>query len=437
MESSRKARITLTDNDYKGTPFSAVGITAENERDLMRIADINVSDLRLDEHPNLILYPSGLKKAKDRIADGQICSIRNKIIRTGNLMGFIGVGNTQLSIKSRFTSKHDEDYFMHYMLCRVLSLNVLSLRHNYNDQSAFDFLLYLLPSYLLAAYRQGLYKTYLRKQYNDARVRGSMDVARNIRQNIPFVGKVAFNTRELSYDNSVTQLVRHTIEYVETNKYGAGILASTEVLRNAVRAFKDATPTYNRHERVSVIKQNIRPVAHPYYTAYTALQRLCIQILKHEGLKYEGDKDDVYGILFDGAWLWEEYLNTLMRELKFVHAENKEEKNGIIMYGKHYVYPDFYKKNERIVIDAKYKKKQDADDLLQIVAYMHIMSARIGGFAYPSVGETERVFIGNLNGYGGSLFDYSLHIPQTANDMLDFCKQMEETENKFLRCVSE
>jgi len=47
-------------------------------------------------------------------------------------------------------------------------------------------------------------------------------------------------------------------------------------------------------------------------------------ILRHDGLKYEGDNGNVYGILFDGAWLWEEYLNTLLCKHGFIRAENKD-----------------------------------------------------------------------------------------------------------------
>lgn len=60
-----------------------------------------------------------------------------------------------------------------------------------------------------------------------------------------------------------------------------------------------------------------------FYKEYTALQKLCLQILRQEEIKYGIDSDKVYGILFDGAWLWEEYLNTLLSNAGFKHPENK------------------------------------------------------------------------------------------------------------------
>ena len=37
------------------------------------------------------------------------------------------------------------------------------------------------------------------------------------KKNIPFMGKIAYTTREHSYNNNLTQLVRHTIEYIKTH----------------------------------------------------------------------------------------------------------------------------------------------------------------------------------------------------------------------------
>ncbi len=34
--------------------------------------------------------------------------------------------------------------------------------------------------------------------------------------------------------------------------------------------------------------------------------------LRYEKLKYGSGAKQIYGILFDGAWLWEEYLTTIL-----------------------------------------------------------------------------------------------------------------------------
>ena len=79
----------------------------------------------------------------------------------------------------------------------------------------FSLLLFLFPRYLKDALRKGLFKTYIRSQYNDNHVAGSMDIPRHISKNTPFVGNVAYSQREYSYDNALTELVRHTIEFIQ------------------------------------------------------------------------------------------------------------------------------------------------------------------------------------------------------------------------------
>ena len=43
-------------------------------------------------------------------------------------------------------------------------------------------------------------------------------------------------------------------------------------------------------------------------------------------MKYGRNDDEIYGVLFDGAWLWEEYLNTFLADIGFEHPRNKEAK---------------------------------------------------------------------------------------------------------------
>jgi 5-methylcytosine-specific restriction endonuclease McrBC regulatory subunit McrC len=189
---------------------------------------------------------------------------------------------------------------------------------------------------------------------------------------------------------------------------GNGVLNCDQGTKNAVITMTQATPTYNTKDRNRIINLNLRPVTHPYYSEYTALQKICLQILRHEALKYGQEKDKVYGVLFDGAWLWEEYLNTIFTNarLEITHAKNKTGENGIPIYnGSKRYYPDFYRRNDCVeksfVLDAKYKRlglevKADGqedektntiaigrEDLFQMITYMHVLPARNCALLYP------------------------------------------------------
>lgn len=398
--------IHLTDN--------CASYTIENDnaiRDVLQIANIG----NLQNSPDLLVFPHSLRDIKDGIGNLSILSIKDAIfdgqnytklkVSTGNLMGFVGVNDTSVSIHSRFTHKKQngevdesgQDYFLYHMLFKVFSINVFSLEHSSNqDDRILDFLLFLFPFMLKSALSQGLYKEYQTRDYYDSRVRGTIDVNRFIQKDIPFKGCVSYHTREHSYDNSVTQLIRHTIEFIKRHPYGASILQNDQDTLDCVSQIMQATPTYNQRDREKVLNANRKPKIHPFFLKYRDIQQLCVRILRHDSLKYGQEKDKVYGVLFDGAWLWEEYLNKILCQEGFKHPRNKESKGGIRMFAKpndealfdnnsRRMYPDFYK--EDYILDAKYKHLYGTvgrEDLYQVISYMYCMNASLGGYVYPS-----------------------------------------------------
>ena len=294
--------------------------------------------------------------------------------------------------------------------------------------------------------RQGLFKQYQKKQYNDANVRGVINVSRHIRENIPFRGTVSYDTREHSYDNNITQLVRHTIEYIRQKTLGKQILQNDADTISCISQIVLATPSFAQVNRQKVINANIRPTIHPYFVDYTPLQRLCMQILRHETIKYGQEKDKVYGILFDGAWLWEEYLKTILEKNKFKHAENKKETGGFPMFVKNEedeeisrnsrkLYPDFYKDN--FILDAKYKHLNSGvgrEDLYQVVTYMYCSRAGHGGYLYPDERNGKDCNY-QLAGYNGFIHLFPIIVPQNSVSHEEFGKQIKKEENKLMEKI--
>jgi len=353
-------------------------------------------------------------------------------------MGFVGVNNCEITIQSRF-AKNKNDYFLHYMLQKVFSINLFDLKHGMNNESIFDFLLYLFPFYLKKALRQGLYKEYHKQEYNDSNIKGSININKHIQRNIPFTGNVAYQVREYSYDNKITQLIRHTIELIKQHKFAQGILDLDSETQSCVNEIIQATPKYELRERLSIINKNLKPFSHPYFFEYKALKKICMQILKYEGLKYGKEKDKVYGLLFDGAWLWEEYLNTFINKCGFKHPKNKTSEGAIYLFnnGKGKRFPDFWKDN--FILDAKYKrltnKKVDRNDMNQIISYMYVKQAQIGGFIVPSENQDYKVkmlSVGQLNGCGGEVNIWVLSIPQHSDNFVEFSTQMKENESMMI-----
>ena len=435
--------ITIQDNNYQGKVCSLHDVA-----DLLSIGNKSIRQL-CDENEHLLVFPLSIDDTDDRIGDSTIIDIyaenENFVrIKSGNIMGFVGRKNQQLKIYSRFDNqKHD--FFLHYMLQKVFSFNIFNLDFTSSEDNVFEFLVYMFPAMLKIAMRQGVYKEYRRFRHNDANVRGTIDISRHIRENIPFRGTVAYNTREFSFDNSITELIRHTIEYIKTIPSGDIILSSDKTVEDCIKKIVSYTPSYIHTERIKIIQDNLRPRIHPFYKEYTALQKLCVQILRQEEIKYGTDDDRIYGILFDGAWLWEEYLNTLLCEKGFIHPENKLGTGSIYLFehgGQRF--PDFWKQD--IVLDAKYKKLAingnrldiERDDVHQIMAYMYRLKAPKGGIICPYVGDDNKVISQNMHkdSYLGSLSLYALAIPKNCISYEDFVKRIVDNERVLLEELS-
>ena len=431
--------ISISDNNWEGLTIS----DEHHLENLQKIAEKPIGQLSLDDNPNLLIFPQNLEEYGDKIGKEYVCEVKDGKLYTGNIMGFIGYSDTKVRIHSRF-AQGDDDYFLHYMLQKVFAINLFDLKYQSDEESIFDFLIYLFPAFLKRAMRQGLYKEYQTRKYNDADIKGRIDVARHIRMNVPFAGKVAYSTREYAYDNHVTQLIRHTIEFISNHPYGGGILKNDDLTKDTVSLIREATPTYSQNERRKVVNQNLRPLSHPYFSEYRHLQRLCMQILRYEEIKYGRNEDEIYGVLFDGAWLWEEYVNTILKNQGYIHPQNKIRKGKISLFsdGSGTRYPDFYK--EEIVLDAKYKRYADmklqnidGDDLHQVITYMYILSARYGGLIVPGQYNKSdfRSEPKTLKGYGGSMSIYSIIVDALAQDFKAYCQQMSQYENDFLKSL--
>ena len=430
--------IQIADNDYKG-----VSIDKSDIENIKQFANKKIKYLK--ENNLFILSKNSFKDDIENSDIIELDEVNNKIY-SNNIMGFIGYNDTQIKITSRFAS-NENDYFLHYMLQKVLCLNIFDLQHSTDKDDSFDFLIYMFLDLFQKAIRQGIFKSYQKRKYNDANVRGVIDINRHIKNNIPFNGKIAYNTREYSYDNNITQLIRHTIEYINTKS--RGILNINEDIKSGVFQIIEATKRYDKNKRQNIIGKNLKKLNHPYFYEYEPLRKICVQILRHEELKYGREEDKIYGILFDGAYLWEEYIYTILKDLNFKHPRNKEKTDGInLLNNKWSVYPDFYNYDKKIVLDTKYKmlnknnEEIDGSDKHQIISYVYTLGAKIGGFVYPSenkefsfdnIGILNREYNKNiLEDYSPSIFKYAFLIPnENFKNIKEFANKIKTSEDNF------
>ena len=208
----------------------------------IRIVTGKIADKTLEqlEREGVFVFPEIVKDAEDITRDQMILQSVNDSYRSGNVMGFLGCGDERLIIESRFSGDR-EDYFFQYLLDRVLEFpNIVDLNVDADQNNRlFNFLLFLFPYYLKTAMRKGLFKNYIRHRYNDGNVKGTIDIARHVTKNTPFIGNIAYSQREFSYDNYLMELVRHTIEYIKRKPYGNNLLTK---VKDEVKLVIEATP---------------------------------------------------------------------------------------------------------------------------------------------------------------------------------------------------
>ena len=425
-------KMRITDNQHK---IIKEDFVAEYPKISQLLLDRTLGNLSQED--NIFIFPIDLEYSPDLDKDQKILETVNREIKTGNVIGFLGCGQERLTISSRFSSKSD-DYFLHYLLQKVLNINLTSLDVVLSrEERLYQLLIYLFPKYLEAAMRKGLYKEYQRFSHNDSHIKGVIDVGNHLKKNLPFTGNVTYTTREFTYDNPLIQLIRHTIEYIKTQKsFGAMLDNSRETIAEVTRV----TPSYKLADRAKFIRINkTKPLRHAYFREYRKLQELCLMILNREkhGLGYQEQK--IHGILFDVAWLWEEYVHTLLSK-DFIHPRNKEKKGGISVFSdrERKVFPDFYHQNHKIVLDAKYKKLEltekgiNREDLFQLISYSYILEAEQAGLVFPSKEKVVDNEIGNLAGYGALLKKWSIQVPEQVESYQDFIRKMESFEKVFI-----
>lgn len=384
---------------------------------------------------DFLLFPPNINQSSDLRAEQSIFELRNGQWWTCNLAGFLAGQGESMTIRSRFSLDDGDDFFLQYMLETVLHYNVT--KHQLNsqrNQSFYDLLVFLFPYYLNQAMSKGIYKEYVRNNYNDSHLRGRIDISQHIRQNALFTGRIAYQTREFSFDNPVNQLIRHTIEKI--CHHHVFILDTEPTIREHVQVIRQLTPSYSLMDRETVLLKNINsPLRHGYFEEYIHLQELCIRILQEEKIHFGNLDQHINGFLIDIAWLWEEYIGKVTNWEHYGRGSNLKTLHLFKNPVQSPRYPDFV--YQGIPIDTKYKRFLDSrNDYNQLTTYVHILHAKQGGFIQPSTEKSGLEEIGELSGLGGKLFSYYFQIPQSYTGYDDFCQLMKNEEKRMLEKIN-
>ena len=200
-------------------------------------------------------------------------------------------------------------------------------------------------------------------------------------------------------------------------------------------------------------------VRNGFYSDYRPLQTLCLDILQNGKSAPGSNQDQLYGVLFDCAWLWEEYVNTLISE-EFYHPQNKvKQGDQHLLYNDNEnnvspIYPDFIgKRIPRTIADAKYKPvdRINSGDRLRMIGYLWRFNSLPGYFIFPekegedkkdgfkwyraegfnSTGFNDAKEKSNESKGALAMVACGVEIPQQAENYEVFSEKMAKAEQEF------
>lgn len=371
------------------------------------------------------------KDDKEYFWDGFVGIIKGNLpsIRESELKDiFVGedVVYTNLEITIQIQSRLDVDedgnrakpYFLTTMLLQCKTNVTDQLVPNNSEEFFFDLLLlYLFKEKANECFVKGLYKTYQRFEKNDDHLKGTIDISRHIRLNMGLDnGKIAYSYRENTVDNYLNHLILYAFEKLKRKYPDAVRTVYTDSANVNFKFFIDTLKSkinINNYDSRVLISKNLVSISHPFYTEYEELRKISLRILRDEGLTmFDGNEEDVNGILFYIPTLWELYLEHIIYDKNYtLYTQGyKNESVKIINYVnepnefKQPTYPDYvlscYIKGNEIpfmILDAKFKPKwaqtilkgtkftsDELDDYDKCIRDMNSVNAHACGTIFPT-----------------------------------------------------
>ncbi|MCD7856177.1 MAG: McrC family protein [Clostridiales bacterium] len=360
------------------------------------------------------------------------------------------VYDAEITIKSRL-DYDDKKYFLITLLSHGRLNNAFGDSEiiGKNDKSFKLLIMFMYINALEEALRSGFYKEYVRYKRNDLNVRGRIDVSRHIKENSFSPDRIAYEYGEQTYDNPINRLILAAADVLK--KYNlSGFLPVN--LKNALSELKRQSFGYSFMSAAEIGKAASKPVAKSFYIKYEELRKVCLKVLRDEGVNiFERDRSKTKGLLMYVPELWENLvLYYFDKNLKGFKTESQESFDIMLKEGKPWGLapnssrPDMIIKKDgktAAVIDAKYKPgwmaKSEAAagkrrlDINQVKAYMYDLNCKKGGIIYPTEEESR------FHKYSSSEFNsddfcvIAVNIPKAKNADDNYSQWRKELDNSF------
>lgn len=419
--------IKLRDNRFGK---NALCFTKQNDEDYVSSSNDKTEGLdgqKIGESERKLLEKFGSKKLKDLAVEANSFVVLNEghlddssrkeqpfftfvkkdddsfHLDTGNLMGVLRFcdkekgASVQVEVLSRF-DKGGNNFFLNYLLSKAFNCALGAEPVSAQRSSLLDILLDIVFVRRLGeASKAGLLRHYREYRNNDWNFKGSLDLARHIRENVPLMHGIAYRKREIDLDVPVNRMI--LMAALTVNRRHPEFFEGDRDASDALRQLRMGV-TDERDLRTLLSRRDCRePVTHPFFReVWEPLRQIARMILEDEQwtlFSQDATEDEVSGVVFDGSWLWEEYLAHVLSRKGFRHCVKGKSPEGMLYSLKNSrtgrsvgpMFPDFVlKEGGRYlqIADAKYKQPGLLrDDRLQMIAYAHVFEAKTVRVIYP------------------------------------------------------
>ena len=318
-------------------------------------------------------------------------------VQTGNFIGSFSHNGIDIEISSRFSNK-----FLERMLnfANDIYVDDVSLGKSIDTKKNLSKIViyYLFIQTLERAFLLGLPKEYKDKSYHEAKVMGKVDMAKFIKNDIPFAGKISSANRERQDIGDIVLLLHKALKIVqkESKELIKPVINALNYL-NEIREPRLITPNVIHNAL------NSKALHNPIYTPYKKVLEYAKLIIENEDAGTKSNGKQNFGFLVDVAELFEIYIRKLLqKEFKDWSAASPKIELYKDKFFARKIIPDIVMSSgdKVLVFDTKYKRMNmrdkdqyglgdiDRNDFFQINTYMSYYQNQgknviAGGLLYP------------------------------------------------------
>ena len=333
--------------------------------------------------------------------DELIISIRMQddglYVQTGNFIGSFSHNGIDIEIHSRFSNK-----FLERMLnfANDIYIDDVSLGKSIDAKENLSKIIiyYLFIQTLERAFLLGLPKGYKDKSYHEAKVMGKVNVAKFIKTDIPFGGKISSTNRERQDMGDIVLVLYKALKIVQKE--------AKELIRPVANALNYLCEI--RESRLvtpSVVHNalNSKSLHNPIYAPYKKVLEYASLIIENEDAGTKSNGKQNLGFIVNVAELFEIYIGKLLqKEFKGWNVTSPKIELYKDKFFARKIIPDIVMSNgdKVLVFDTKYKRMNmqgkdqyglgdvDRNDFFQINTYMSYYQNQgknvvVGGLLYP------------------------------------------------------